>query len=103
MRIPGSFGLQRRQSISPRRVLLYAWWLESLNRVRRYSLSWRLTAAVLVALGFAAWIVAFWGPSILALGGRHLISVLVVIAMLSALLVSRGRRQWAEFYAQSWL
>lgn len=92
-----------RQSISPRRVLLRAWWLESRNRVRRYGSSWRLTASALVLLGMGAWLAAFWGPSILALAGRHLMSAAIVVAMQSALLVSHGRRQWTEFYRCSWL
>ena len=100
--MPDSSGLPR-QSISPRRVLLHAWWLESRNRVRRYGSSWRVAASALVVLSLGAWLVAFWGPAILGLAARHLMSVAVVVAMLSALLVSHGRRQWTELYSQSWL
>jgi hypothetical protein len=83
-----------------RRVLLYAWWLESLNRGTRKSLSWRLATAVLVALGLMAWLVTFWGPSILVLAARHLFSAGIVMALQSALLTNRGRGKGTEFYSR---
>jgi hypothetical protein len=86
-----------------RRALLYAWWLESLNRGTRKGLSWQRTTAVLVALGLMGWLVTFWGPSVLVSVGRHLFSAGIVMALQSALLTNRGRGKWEDFYSQSWL
>jgi len=86
-----------------RRVLLHAWWLESLNRFRRAGSSWQLATAMLAACGVLAWLVTVWGPSILALSGRHLLSAGIVMALQSAVLTDRGRRKWTDFYSQSWL
>jgi hypothetical protein len=86
-----------------RRVLLYAWWLESLNRATRKSSPWQLATAVLAALGLVAWLATFWGPAVVVSAARHLFSVGIVMALQSALLTNRGRGKWTEFYSQSWL
>ena len=103
MRLPGFSVLQRTPAWLQRRVLFHVWWLESFNRLTRHRLSWRTTTGVLGALGLVAWLAGYWGPSILGLSERHLLSAGVIVALQAAVLTGRSRRAWTEICAQGWL
>ena len=103
MRLPGFSVLQRTPAWLQRRVLFHVWWLESFNRLTRHRLSWRTTTGVLGALGLVAWLAGYWGPSILGLAERHLLSAGVIVALQAAVLTGRSRRAWTEICAQGWL
>jgi hypothetical protein len=101
--MPGSSGSRRNPAWLRRRVLLRAWRLEAVNRLRGKGSSWQLATALLGAAGVLAWLVTYWGPSIVSLAGRHLFSTGIVLALQSALLTNHGRKKWTEYYSQSWL
>ena len=101
--MPGSFGLRRNPAWLRRRVLLRAWRLESVNRIRARDSSWQLATTLLGVTGVSAWLVTYWGPSFVSLAGRHLISTGIVLALQSALLTNHGRKKWTEYYSQGWL
>jgi hypothetical protein len=44
-----------------------------------------------------------WGSSILAVAGRHLLTVGALMTLQSSVLVHRSRHRWTRFYSENWL
>jgi hypothetical protein len=101
--------LQRPPAWLSRHPYMHAWWLETANRtLHSHPHTWPrrivlLSGATLGTVGLSFLFVVWWGPSILALVGRHLLTAGTLMALQSSVLVHRSRQRWTRCYSENWL
>jgi hypothetical protein len=93
----------------PRHPLMYALWLETRNRVLsfvapgRRGLPWPVIFLVLAGAGTAVTV----PPRLLSWSMQeasvHVLTVSILVALQTSLLVHRNRRAWTDFYRSGWL